>query len=165
MRAFGVGWGQGKKRAGVQFAKVAGAVNIQGGGGVANAGDVAAGLLDWEEGDRFSFEDSDRFEEDSLCSWSTEPESVCNNWRGWKRPSGGASGSFTFQGASKIAKLDGESLLFVNADVHKKCTSFVCCSFEQKPTSPLCPHLLKIIVKAKSYTKTNKFICSFLYTS
>lgn len=41
-----------------------------------------------EECDRFSFEDSDRFEEDSLCSWSSEPESVCNNWRGWKKPTG-----------------------------------------------------------------------------
>ena len=33
-----------------------------------------------------SFDDSDRFEEDSLCSWGSEPESLCNNWRGWKRP-------------------------------------------------------------------------------
>ncbi|XP_039276107.1 zinc finger SWIM domain-containing protein 8-like [Nilaparvata lugens] len=43
--------------------------------------------LDWGEDDvdRFSFDDSDRFEEDSLCSWSSEPESVCNNWRGWKK--------------------------------------------------------------------------------
>lgn len=41
-----------------------------------------------EECDRYSFEDSDRFEEDSLCSWSSEPESVCNNWRGWKKPVG-----------------------------------------------------------------------------
>lgn len=39
-----------------------------------------------EECDRYSFDDSDRFEEDSLCSWSSEPESLCNNWRGWKRP-------------------------------------------------------------------------------
>lgn len=38
-----------------------------------------------EECDRFTFDDSDRFEEDSLCSWSSEPESLCNNWRGWKR--------------------------------------------------------------------------------
>ena len=43
------------------------------------------GIDPWEE-DRFTFEDSDRFEEDSLCSWSTEPESLCNNWRGWKKP-------------------------------------------------------------------------------
>lgn len=44
-------------------------------------------MRDWElvDSDRFSFEDSDRFEEDSLCSWASEPESVCNNWRGWKR--------------------------------------------------------------------------------
>lgn len=21
-----------------------------------------------------------------MCSWSSEPESVCNNWRGWKKP-------------------------------------------------------------------------------
>ena len=34
-----------------------------------------------------SFDDSDRFEEDSLCSWVSEPESVCGNWRGWKRSS------------------------------------------------------------------------------
>ncbi|XP_046360327.1 zinc finger SWIM domain-containing protein 8 homolog isoform X2 [Haliotis rufescens] len=47
-------------------------------------------MFDWEyEGDRFSFEDSDRFEEDSLCSWLSEPESLCNNWRGWKRQNGG----------------------------------------------------------------------------
>lgn len=44
-------------------------------------------MRDWElvDSDRFSFEDSDRFEEDSLCSWISEPESLCNNWRGWKR--------------------------------------------------------------------------------
>lgn len=47
-------------------------------------------MFEWEyEGDKFSFEDSDRFEEDSLCSWVSEPESVCNNWRGWKRQNGG----------------------------------------------------------------------------
>ena len=46
-------------------------------------------LIDWEnEGDRFSFDDSDRFEEDSLCSWISEPESLCNNWRGWRRQNG-----------------------------------------------------------------------------
>nr|CAB3268068.1 zinc finger SWIM domain-containing protein 8 [Phallusia mammillata] len=36
-----------------------------------------------EEG--FSFEDSDRFDEESLCSWMSEPESVCTNWRGWRK--------------------------------------------------------------------------------
>lgn len=46
-------------------------------------------ILDWEEADRYSFDDSDRFEEDSLCSWSSEAESLCNNWRGWRRPTAG----------------------------------------------------------------------------
>ncbi len=48
-------------------------------------------IYDWEEQDRFSFEDSDRFEEDSLCSWVSEAESVSNNnWRGWRK--GGIAG-------------------------------------------------------------------------
>jgi hypothetical protein len=56
-------------------------------GAAAGADESSDPMVDWEEGEsRFSFEDSDRFEEDSLCSWSSEPESVCNNWRGWKRP-------------------------------------------------------------------------------
>ncbi|KAI1293768.1 Zinc finger SWIM domain-containing protein 8 [Halotydeus destructor] len=55
-------------------------------------------MFDWDENDRFSaFDDSDRFEEDSLCSLLSEPESVCNNWRGWKKDGrivvNGASGS------------------------------------------------------------------------
>ncbi|XP_021938026.1 zinc finger SWIM domain-containing protein 8 isoform X2 [Zootermopsis nevadensis] len=58
-------------------------------------------MLDWEEADRFSFEDSDRFEEDSLCSWSSEPESLCNNWRGWKRP---ILGSGTFGPSKRSAE-------------------------------------------------------------
>lgn len=54
-------------------------------------GDVAKDNMDlwfeWREennDERFSFEDSDRFEEDSLVSWNSEPESICANWRGWK---------------------------------------------------------------------------------
>lgn len=42
-------------------------------------------LAMWHENDRYSFEDSDRFEEDSLCTWSSEPESACINWRGWRK--------------------------------------------------------------------------------
>lgn len=43
-------------------------------------------MFNWEEdAERYSFEDSDRFEEDSLCSWISEPESLCNNWRGWRK--------------------------------------------------------------------------------
>lgn len=81
------------------------------GGNLAGGGnDVPAALLDWghREADRFSFEDSDRFEEDSLCSWSSEPESLCNNWRGWKRPS---TTSTTFFGANRKS-VDGK--LFLN---------------------------------------------------
>lgn len=44
-------------------------------------------MFEWEEQDRFSFEDSDRFEEDSICSWVSEPDSVLNNWRGWRKQS------------------------------------------------------------------------------
>ena len=47
-------------------------------------------MFEWEiDADRQSFDDSDRFEEDSLCSWISEPESLCNNWRGWKKQNGG----------------------------------------------------------------------------
>lgn len=66
---------------------MAGSLSNNAKGGRASAAvDMGSPVLDWQEGDRFSFEDSDRFEEDSLCSWSTEPESLCNNWRGWKKP-------------------------------------------------------------------------------
>lgn len=53
-----------------------------------NEGGAAGGEgAEWnlQDIDRFSFDDSDRFEEDSLCSWTSEPESLCNNWRGWKK--------------------------------------------------------------------------------
>lgn len=33
--------------------------------------------------DVYSWGESDQFEEDD--SWMSEPESVCNNWRGWKK--------------------------------------------------------------------------------
>lgn len=46
-------------------------------------------LFEWDTTaapDRGSFDDSDRFEEeDSLCSWISESESLVNNWRGWKK--------------------------------------------------------------------------------
>ncbi|CAH2321866.1 zinc finger SWIM domain-containing 8 isoform X1 [Pelobates cultripes] len=46
-------------------------------------------FAEWEDGERFSFEDSDRFEEDSLCSFISEAESLCQNWRGWRKQSPG----------------------------------------------------------------------------
>lgn len=69
---------------------------------------AAAGQVgEWnqEECDRYSFDDSDRFEEDSLCSWSSEPESLCNNWRGWKRP----TASSTFSSGSLKKCTEGEA--------------------------------------------------------
>ncbi|XP_015439816.1 PREDICTED: zinc finger SWIM domain-containing protein 8 [Dufourea novaeangliae] len=62
--------------------------------------------MEWEGTDctdRFSFEDSDRFEEDSLCSWSSEPESLCNNWRGWRKSTAGF-------GISKKSGEDGQTV-------------------------------------------------------
>lgn len=58
-------------------------------------------MVDWEpqerDVDQHSFEDSERFEDDSLCSWLSEHESVCTNWRGWKRPSTGRTVTSTGQ--------------------------------------------------------------------
>lgn len=92
--------------------KVAGASNNNGKGGRQAAPvDVGSPLLDWEEGDHFSFEDSERFEGDSLCSWSSEPESLCNNWRGWRRPNlqnsfGNRSAKKSIQGNKLVNSAD-----------------------------------------------------------
>lgn len=45
------------------------------GGGEGGVGAADEDLISWE--------DSERFEEDSLCSWMSEPESMNQNWRGW----------------------------------------------------------------------------------
>ena len=57
--------------------------------------------------DRFTFDDSDRFEDESMCSYSSEPESVYNNWRGWKRsePKG------TMYNASSKRTSEGKQLM------------------------------------------------------
>lgn len=108
--------------------KVAGAGNLSGGSA---GGEVAAALLEWEDGDRFSFEDSDRFEEDSLCSWSSEPESVCNNWRGWKKPTN-TSGSYNFSNGKRSA--DGELNFFVLPDAKRKA---LCSTLGYKPSKSI----------------------------
>ena len=52
------------------------------------------GAVEWDDGDRFSFEDSERFEEESICSWMSDTaESVCNNWRGWRKNTANAGSS------------------------------------------------------------------------
>lgn len=57
-------------------------------------------FAEWEDGERFSFEDSDHFEEDSLCSFISEAESLCQNWRGWRKQSAGPN--------SPTVKMKGE---------------------------------------------------------
>ena len=48
--------------------------------------------------DVFSWGDSDPFEEDD--SWMSEPESVCNNWRGWKKCSNSNTNNNVINGGS-----------------------------------------------------------------
>ncbi|KAI5702884.1 hypothetical protein M8J75_005258 [Diaphorina citri] len=60
-----------------------------------------------EDTDRFSFEDSDRFEEDSLCSWSSEHESLCNNWRGWKKPNTSSDANNSYSTSRKSTQDTG----------------------------------------------------------
>ena len=69
-------------------------MNWNNGGGGDNMDPVAAAAAAGGGGgggggemDAFSFDDSERFEDDSVCSWISEPESVVNNWRGWRKPS------------------------------------------------------------------------------
>lgn len=57
------------------------AVVVDGGGNV--GGSLA---VEWD--DRLSWEDSERFDGDSLCSSPySDSESLCQNWRGWSGPS------------------------------------------------------------------------------
>lgn len=62
--------------------------------------------FEWEGNneEHLSFDDSDRFEEDSLCSWVSEPESICGNWRGWKRNSNGVKSDWDL-GEEKVETL------------------------------------------------------------
>lgn len=43
-----------------------------------------------------------------MCSWSSEPESICNNWRGWRKPLNGQGG---FYGNGR-KKEDGKLFIF-----------------------------------------------------
>lgn len=82
------------------------------------AGPMELMFAEWEDGERFSFEDSDRFEEDSLCSFISEAESLCQNWRGWRKQSagpnsptggggGGGSGGTRMRGEDERGRLRG----------------------------------------------------------
>uniref|UniRef100_F1KPY7 Zinc finger SWIM domain-containing protein n=1 Tax=Ascaris suum TaxID=6253 RepID=F1KPY7_ASCSU len=52
-------------------------------GGEDEPDDNLAAAVAPRDDDQFSFEDSERFEEDSLCSWISDTESLNQNWRGW----------------------------------------------------------------------------------
>ena len=44
-------------------------------------------MFEFGDVDQFSFNDSERFDEnDSICSWISDPDAVVNNWRGWQKP-------------------------------------------------------------------------------
>lgn len=66
-------------------------------------------FAEWEDGERFSFEDSDRFEEDSLCSFISEAESLCQNWRGWRKQSAGPN-SPTVKMKGEVARFHWDAL-------------------------------------------------------
>lgn len=85
-------------------------------------------FAEWEDGERFSFEDSDRFEEDSLCSFISEAESLCQNWRGWRKqsvgpnsPTGGGGG-----GGSGGTRMRGDGELGVGGEGHRQALLWPC---------------------------------------
>jgi hypothetical protein len=79
----------------------------------------------------FSFEDSDRFDEMSLCSWVSDPESICGDWRGWKR-----SGSNNDRDAcpSKNTQGNVEKLI-------ELCSKVVAMSVSFETVENCCPNL------------------------
>ncbi len=52
--------------------------------------------------------------QDSICSWISDPESVLNNWRGWRKQSSGAnnSGSSGSNGSGANGSANGASSSF-----------------------------------------------------
>ena len=77
----------------------------------------------------FSFEDSDRFDEMSLCSWASDPESICGDWRGWKR---GSSNNDAFP--SRNSQTIVESL-------EELCAKVVAMSISFETVEKCCPNL------------------------
>ena len=77
----------------------------------------------------FSFEDSDRFDEMSLCSWVSDPESICGDWRGWKRS---ASNNDHFP--SKNSQPNVEKLI-------ELCSKVVAMSVSFETVENTCPNL------------------------
>ena len=75
-----------------------------------------------------SFEDSDRFDEDmSLCSCGSDPESICGDWRGWKR----SNNDFSL---SRSNQPNAETLI-------EKCCKVVAMSVPFETVERMCPNL------------------------
>lgn len=76
----------------------------------------------------FSFEDSDRFDEMSLCSWVSDGESLCGDWKGWKR-----TGSYdNFQSKNTLGNV--ETLIEI-------CSKLVAISFSIETVEESYPNL------------------------
>lgn len=71
-------------------------------------------FAEWAEDDEERYSgDSDGFDEDSVCSWLSEPESLCNVWRGWKKqnaPSAAANGGAAGQGVLSLIELAAKAV-------------------------------------------------------
>ena len=78
----------------------------------------------------FSFEDSDRFDEMSLCSWVSDPESICGDWRGWKRSGSNINDAFP----SKNSQGNVEKLI-------ELCSKVVAMSVSFETVENRCPNL------------------------
>ncbi len=85
-------------------------------------------FAEWEDGERFSFEDSDRFEEDSLCSFISEAESLCQNWRGWRKQSAGPnSPTVKIKGNGRLSKCAVKWFMCCHCNVSTPCLG---CTFD-----------------------------------
>lgn len=100
-------------------------------------------FAEWEDGERFSFEDSDRFEEDSLCSFISEAESLCQNWRGWRKqsagpnsPTGGGGG-----GGSGGTRMRGEGERVMGWGAGRPCSGLALALLGSCPRSGAVPDL------------------------
>lgn len=103
---------------------------------------------DWQDGeaDAFSFDDSERFEEDSLCSWLSEPESLTTNWTGWA--------ASTTNNALSAPNAPGTSLGFAAASVT---------GFPNLPHVNNCNNSCLISTFRNGYRSSSKYFSNLCY--
>uniref|UniRef100_A0A3P9CR95 Zinc finger, SWIM-type containing 8 n=1 Tax=Maylandia zebra TaxID=106582 RepID=A0A3P9CR95_9CICH len=68
-------------------------------------------FAEWEDGERFSFEDSDRFEEDSLCSSSRRPRAL-SELEGWRKQSAGPNSPLSRLKVIPLVELSAKQVAF-----------------------------------------------------